>query len=88
MGLAPIMAGHLEREERKCYIFFVWSKIKGTKHKAPTSMGQFAQCFKYIGTFIPRYTIIKQHFLTFGKRICQNFIGSKFMCKLPKYASI
>ena len=45
------------RRERKSE--FVWSKIKGTKHKGPTSIGQFAQCFKYIGTIIPRYTIIK-----------------------------
>ena len=48
-----------KRDEREIVALFVWSKIKDTKHKGPTSIGQFAQCFKYIGTIIPRYTIIK-----------------------------
>ena len=71
MGKAPFMAGHLERGKRKCTFCFVWSKIKGTKHKGPTCLGQFAQCFKYVGTLIPMYIIIKYHFLTLGKIIYQ-----------------
>ena len=58
MGLAPPCGRNFEREERESATF-LWSKINELKHMGPTSMGQFAQCFKYVGTFIPRYTIIK-----------------------------
>ena len=47
--------------------------------------GPIAQCFKHVGTFIPRYTIIKYHFLTLGKIIYKKIIGSTKMFKLPKY---
>ena len=66
----PLMASHY-REEREMHNLFVCSKIKGTKQKGPTCMGQFAQCFKHVGTLIPRYIIIKYHFVTLEKIIYQ-----------------
>ena len=57
--MKPLMAAHFNVRRERQNAHFVWSKIKGTKHKGPTSMDQFAQCFKHIGTFIPRYTTIK-----------------------------
>ena len=70
MGLAPLWPATIERREKILH-FFVWSKIKDTKHVGPTGMGQIAQCFKYVVALIPRYTIIKYHFLTLGKIIYQ-----------------
>ena len=39
--------------------FFVWSKLKQPTTWVPQAWSKFAQSFKYIGIFIPRYTTIK-----------------------------
>ena len=52
----------------------MWSKIKAINTWVPQVWSKFtkvAQCFKYVGTLIPRYTIIKYDFLTLGKIIYQ-----------------
>ena len=54
------MADH-KREERESS-HFVWFWIKDTKHVGPAGMVQIAQSFKHVGTFIPRYIVIKYHF--------------------------
>ena len=61
---------------------FVWSKIKDTKYVGPVGMVQIAQSFKYVGTIIPRYTIIKYHFI---KKYILKIIGSTVMYNLPEY---
>ena len=62
------VAGYKGRREKVLY--FVWPKMIVVKMWVP-KYGPIAQCFKHVGTLIPRYTIIKCHFLTLGKIIYQ-----------------
>ena len=70
MGIAPPYGRKLEREERGRTTLFVVQNLLVGKMWVPMH-GPVAQCFKYIGTIIPRYTIINYHFLTLGKIIHQ-----------------
>ena len=68
-ALCPYLA-EFKREDTE-RVIFVWPKIIVDKMWV-SRYGPIAQCFKYVGTFTPRYTLIKYNFLTFGKIIYQN----------------
>ena len=53
----PLVAGY-KRDERESVAIFVWPKMIVGKIWVP-KYGPIAQYFKFIGTFIPKYTIIK-----------------------------
>ena len=68
-GETPLPWSKLIREERECAtLFFVIQILLVGKMWVPMH-SPIAQCFKYIGTIIPRYTIINYHLLTLGKII-------------------
>ena len=59
-----------ERRERECN-FLCGPKLKNESTWVLQAWVKFAHSFKYVGTLIPRYTIINYHFLTLGKIIYQ-----------------
>ena len=69
-GFKPLLDCYISEERERERILFVWPKMIVGKMWVPR-YGPIAQCFKHIGIFILRYTIIKYNFLTFGKTICQ-----------------
>ena len=70
-GNASLLAEILEREERNQQLFFCGPKLKCRNTWVPQAWVKFAHSFKYVGTLIPRSTIINYHFLTLGKIIYQ-----------------
>ena len=66
-GKGSLLAGHRERRENvRC---LCGPKLKTQNTWVLQAWSKFAQSFKHVGTFIPRYTIIKYHFHLMEKKI-------------------
>ena len=64
------MVGYISEERERERALFVWPRMIVINMWVPR-YGPIVQYFKHVGTFMPRYTIIKYHFLILGKIIYQ-----------------
>ena len=65
----PLFGRNFRERREKINNFLLWSKLKCRNTWVPQAWVKFAHSFKYVGTPILRYTIIKYHFLSLGKII-------------------